>query len=75
MVAFAESGCDETAFNRPAVYKNELLRPRLPAQTCLPDKAADSNLARSSAVYLNESLQQLNAIQISNTITERCRRW
>ena len=75
MVAFAETGCDEAAFNRPAVYKNELLRPRLPAQACLPDKAANLNLVRSSAAYLNEALQQLNAIQISDTITERCRGW
>jgi len=41
MVAFADNGRDEAAFNRAPVYKDELLCPGLAAQAGLSDKAAD----------------------------------
>src|ERR1043166_28593 len=57
MVAFADSGSDEAAFNRAAAYKNELLRSGLATQTGLSNKAADTDLGRMSAGYLDQTLQ------------------
>src|SRR5262249_45753188 len=57
MVAFTDSAGDKAAFNRATVYKNELLRSGLPAQTSLSDKAADPNPLRTSACCFNQSLQ------------------
>ena len=57
MVAFTDSGSEEAAFNCTAVYKDELLRSGLATQAGLPDKAADPNLGRTSARYLNQTLQ------------------
>ena len=57
MVAFTDSASDKAAFNRAAVYENELLRSGLPAETCLTDKATDPNLGRTNARYLDQALQ------------------
>ena len=43
VVAFADGPSDKTAFNRPAVYEDELLAAGLSAETCLTDKTTDSN--------------------------------
>ena len=43
MVAFADTGSDEAAFNRAAIYEDELLRSGLATQACLSDKAVNSN--------------------------------
>src|SRR6516162_4558985 len=57
MVTFTHSGSDKATFDRATVYKDELLRLCLAAQTCLPNKATDSTLPRGSTVYLNKALQ------------------
>jgi len=43
VIAFADSRGNNPAFDRAAVYKDELLRPRLPTQTRLADEPADLN--------------------------------
>ena len=43
VVAFPDSRGNDAAFDRAAVYKNELLRARLPAQAGLTDEPADLN--------------------------------
>jgi hypothetical protein len=75
VVAFANRPCDQTAFNRAAIYENELLTAGLSAQTCLADKSADSNLERSSVTDFDQALQQLSAVQIPDAITKRCCSW
>ena len=56
VVALTNSPGHETAFYCAAVYEHELLTARLSAQTCLPDKTADSNFGRSSVTDLDEAL-------------------
>src|SRR6266496_3018933 len=56
MVAFTHSGSDKAAFDRAAVYKDELLRPCLPAQPRLSYEPSNPNFLRGSAVYLNQAL-------------------
>jgi hypothetical protein len=53
MIALADCDSDEAAFDCTAIYKNELLRARLPAQTRLPDEPADLNFPRSGTIQLN----------------------
>src|SRR6266508_3394489 len=57
MVAFTDSRREKRAFNGPPVYKNELLRPCLPAQSCLPDKPTYANVKGRCAFYFNKALQ------------------
>src|SRR5438552_17008215 len=44
MIAFTDRASNKAAFNRAAIYKNELLRSGLAAQTSLSGKATDPNL-------------------------------
>ena len=60
MIAFADPGSDEAAFNRTAIYKDELLGSALAAHSRLSDKATKSDAGRSSVGYLNQALQKLN---------------
>jgi len=43
VVAFPDSGSDDAALDGAGIYKNELLRARLPAQAGLTDEPADLN--------------------------------
>src|SRR6266487_3107065 len=57
MITLADSCREKSAFNGAAIYKDELLRPCLPAHSCLPDESSYANILRSRAVYLNKPLQ------------------
>src|SRR5690349_16969641 len=72
VVAFAYGPGDKTTFDRPSVYEHELLTPVLPAKPCLTDETGNPDFARGSAINFDKALQQFVAIQVPNTITERC---
>src|SRR4029450_11371525 len=57
MVALTDSRRKKRAFNSAAVYKNELLSPRLPAQSCLADKSPYANAPGRCAIYFNKPFQ------------------
>src|SRR6266567_1349374 len=62
MVALTDSRCEKRAFNGAPVYKNQLLRPCLPAQSCLPDKSSCANVEGRCAIYFNKAFQYRNTI-------------
>src|SRR5438034_6870118 len=57
VITLAECSREKRAFNGAAIYKDKLLRPCLPAQSCLADKSSCANISRRCAVYLNKALQ------------------
>ena len=57
MVALTDSRSEKHVFNSPTVYKNELLGPRLPTQSCLPNESTDANVPRGRVVYLHKTFQ------------------
>jgi hypothetical protein len=62
VVAFSDSTGDETAFDRPAVYEQELLAAGLSAESCLTNKTTDLNFWGGSAVHFKQALQQFDAV-------------
>src|SRR5437667_1478139 len=62
VIAFADRPGNKSVFDRPAVYKHELLAAGLPAETCLTDKTTDSNFGGRSAGHFDQPLQQFDAV-------------
>ena len=74
MISLAQSGRDHHAFNRAAIHKDELLRPRLPAHPRLPDQAVDIDLAQTGASQGKQPFEQFVSVQIPDAVLQICRR-
>ena len=77
VITLAQRGGDDRAFHGAAIHEDKLLRARLPAQTRLPDQAADLRRARfttanpsgggrgfpiSRAVHWKQTFKQIGAV-------------
>ncbi len=74
VVALAQAGAEDGVLDRATIHKDELLIPRLPADTGFADEAADADIAVTFLFHLEKTLNHLGSVKIPKAAEQINRR-